>query len=415
MANLLFHPAADAFPMMDANRFAELVEDIKTHGQRELIVLCDGMVLDGRNRYRACVELGINPQTRTSSGDPWAFAWSLNGQRRDLVGEQRYLIWKFCSEHSESWLAEKQRIADEANRKRSEAAKEQPRTDDGRRLAAQQRFEDTGETVADQKRIADEARAWRHHDRRYGQEPMEKQVVQHSVVAPDDHRKGQTAKATASNTNAGAVARGDALAKNRPDLAAQVRMGTTKPAEAHREMKRDAIVKKNLAMPSGKFRIFYADPPWSYGNTMPDNFTEQRDHYPTMSMDELCAMPVKAMAEDDAVLFLWVTSPMLEDCFPLIKAWGFKYKASFVWDKEKHVMGHYNSVRHEFLLVCVRGSCQPDVRKLHDSVITEARTTHSKKPEQFYGIIESIYTQGAKIELFARSQRQGWEAYGFEA
>jgi len=192
MANLLFHPAADAFPMMDANRFAELVEDIKTHGQRELIVLCDGMVLDGRNRYRACVELGINPQTRTSSGDPWAFAWSLNGQRRDLVGEQRYLIWKFCSEHSESWLAEKQRIVDEANRKRSEATKEQPRNGDGT----------------------------------MGAKPVELQSVAapvrgQSVPAPADNapRPGKEAKATASNTNSGAVARGDALAKNRPDLA----------------------------------------------------------------------------------------------------------------------------------------------------------------------------------------------------
>ena len=180
MANLLFHPAADAFPMMDANRFAELVEDIKTHGQRELIVLCDGMVLDGRNRYRACVELGINPQTRTSSGDPWAFAWSLNGQRRDLVGEQRYLIWKFCSEHSESWLAEKQRIADEANRRRSEAQKDVPKAE-----AVERARTECPKTYS---------------------EPAKE------------------AKAAASNTNAGAVARGDALAKNRPDLAAQVRV-----------------------------------------------------------------------------------------------------------------------------------------------------------------------------------------------
>ena len=116
-----YHPAADSFPMMDAKRYRELRDDIAEHGQREPITICDGMVLDGRNRHKACMELGLSPVTRTFDGDPWAFAWSLNGQRRDLVGEQRYLIWKHCSEHSATWQAQKQAIADAANRKRSKA------------------------------------------------------------------------------------------------------------------------------------------------------------------------------------------------------------------------------------------------------------------------------------------------------
>jgi len=168
--DLKHHPAADAFPVFDASRHAELVEDIREHGQREPITLCDGMILDGRNRYRACIELGVTPKTREFNGDPWAYAWSLNGQRRDLVEEQRYLIWKHCHEQSEAFQAERQRIADAANRKRSEAAKGQPRTDDGTRLGKKE------------------------------------QVLQQNVVIPADHRKGQQAKATASHTNAGAVA-----------------------------------------------------------------------------------------------------------------------------------------------------------------------------------------------------------------
>jgi N6-adenosine-specific RNA methylase IME4 len=124
---------------------------------------------------------------------------------------------------------------------------------------------------------------------------------------------------------------------------------------------------------------------------------------------------VKELADANAVLFLWVTSPLLERCFSIIKAWGFNYKASFVWDKIKHVMGHYNSVRHELLLVCTRGSCKPDVPKLIDSVqCIERSDKHSEKPQQFYEIIEGLYDHGRKLELFSRSPREGWDAAGNE-
>jgi len=165
-------------------------------------------------------------------------------------------------------------------------------------------------------------------------------------------------------------------------------------------------------MPDGKYRVIYADPPWRYGNTMPDYMGAQEDHYELLTVDEIAALPIKHMASDNAVLFLWVTSPILEESFQVVNAWGFKYKSSFVWDKVKHVMGHYNSVRHEILLVCVRGSCQPDVKKLFDSVYTEERTEHSKKPEYFRNVIDTIYTNGKKIELFARSSAEGWDAWG---
>ena len=169
-------------------------------------------------------------------------------------------------------------------------------------------------------------------------------------------------------------------------------------------------------MPSNKYRVIYADPPWSYGNTQPDYFTEQRDHYMTMPLPDICNMPIKALAEDNAVLFMWVTSPILEESFQVVSAWGFKYKSSFVWDKILHNMGHYNSVRHEMLLVCTRGSCQPDIRKLFDSVYSEERTQHSKKPEHFRSVIDTIYPNGRRIELFARNvTARGWDVYGNQA
>jgi len=135
-----------------------------------------------------------------------------------------------------------------------------------------------------------------------------------------------------------------------------------------------------------------------------------------MSVSEICSLPVKEISEKDSVLFLWVTSPLLEDAFTVIKSWGFKYKTSFVWDKVKHNMGHYNSVRHEFLLIATKGSCVPDNKKLYDSVqIIERNNNHSEKPIEFLNIIDDIYTYGNKLEMFCRNiKKDKWYGWGNE-
>ena len=188
-------------------------------------------------------------------------------------------------------------------------------------------------------------------------------------------------------------------------------------AQAMRDVKA-AEVTRRVSLPDAKYRVLYADPPWSYNDKADAGAVQAggaERHYPSMSIAELCALPIPALCEPDAVLFLWVTSPLLCESFAVIKAWGFSYRASFVWDKVKHNMGHYNSVRHEFLLICVKGSCQPDVVKLFDSVVSEERTTHSKKPETFRTMIDTLYPNGKRLELFARGAAPGWETYGFEA
>lgn len=190
--------------------------------------------------------------------------------------------------------------------------------------------------------------------------------------------------------------------------------GVKTRTEVVREIARANASQKVAEFPSDKYRVIYADPPWKYGDTRNglNGTTGAEAHYPTMSISELCALPVVEWAEPDAVLFLWVTSPLLFECLPVIKAWGFEYKACFIWDKIKHNLGHYNSVRHEFLLVCTRGSCTPDVMKLFDSVQSIERKEHSAKPEEFRDIIQTLYPNGKRIEVFARRKVNGWEAYG---
>lgn len=397
------HPAANEFPMMDDKRFKDLLDDIKANGLRVPITLHDGKVLDGRNRQKACDELGIQPDYDMYEGDPYAYVWSLNGNRRDLVKEQRYLIWKECSEKSEAWQAEQKRIRDEANRKRSEAAS------DGRvgRAAAN--------NTPEQRYIA-----WEEKQDGGGDEFSASTECGQSKVSP--RGQGSTAKAKASNTNRGAVERGDTLAKKRPDLAEKVRLGEMKPAAAHRQMKQDEVAENVSALPTDEYTVIYADPPWKYNDAQAvkgDYGTgtgAANSHYPSMTLSELKSLDVESLAADNCVLFLWATSPLLPDSLELVKAWGFKYKSSFVWDKVKHNMGHYNSVRHEFLLVCTKGSCTPQVSKLFDSVQSIERGQHSEKPSEFREIIETLYPHGRRIELFCRGEApDGWDAWGNEA
>ena len=171
-------------------------------------------------------------------------------------------------------------------------------------------------------------------------------------------------------------------------------------------------------LPRGRYRVIYADPPWWYG-TPQHSKTEQvatlGTHYPSMKTGAICDLPVGDMAADNAVLFLWATSPLLFEAKEVIDAWGFTYKASIVWDKVLHNVGHYVSVRHEFLLICTRGSCLPDSDKLHDSVVSIERTAHSAKPEQFRDIIDEMYTpvKGDRLELFARAATpKHWASWG---
>jgi len=165
---------------------------------------------------------------------------------------------------------------------------------------------------------------------------------------------------------------------------------------------------------NGKFSVILADPPWHYEFSA----TSQRkieNHYPTMTIQELQQLPVYDISNKDSVLFMWATSPKLADAIDLLRDWGFDYKTCMVWVKEKIGMGYYARQRHELLLIGTRGSIPPPVVKDRpDSVISANRTRHSQKPPEFYSIIEKMYPDMKKIELFARNNRHGWSSWGNE-
>jgi N6-adenosine-specific RNA methylase IME4 len=189
-----------------------------------------------------------------------------------------------------------------------------------------------------------------------------------------------------------------------------------------RASKRRRVLESQATL-EGMYRVIYADPPWSYGDsgviTQGDAYGRAERHYPSMSMGELCELPVAAHAHADSVLFCWVTAPMLlENPGPreVIEAWGFKPKTGLVWDKVLHNFGHYVSVRHEHLIIATRGSCLPDrPTPMPDSVQTIRRgDVHSEKPQEFRQLIEQLY-DGPRVELFAREKHPGWQSFGNDA
>lgn len=162
--------------------------------------------------------------------------------------------------------------------------------------------------------------------------------------------------------------------------------------------------------------ILYADPPWRYEHVKTDNRAIE-NQYPTMTLEEICALPVAEAATPDAVLFLWATSPKLAEAMSVLEAWGFTYRTSMVWVKDKIGMGYYARQRHELLLIATRGEMPvPEPANRPDSVVEATRGEHSAKPDVFYEIIERMYPEFQKRELFLRGEaREGWSGWGNQA
>ena len=157
-----------------------------------------------------------------------------------------------------------------------------------------------------------------------------------------------------------------------------------------------------------KFGTIYADPPWHYANAASRGAAE--NHYPTMTTDSIAALPIAQLAADQAHLHLWTTNAFLLEAEQLIKAWGFTYKSCLIWIKPQIGNGNYWRVSHEFLLLGVRGNLTfPD--RTQQSWIFADRGRHSAKPAVFRKLVEQV-SPGPRLELFARSQAEGWTTWG---
>lgn len=166
----------------------------------------------------------------------------------------------------------------------------------------------------------------------------------------------------------------------------------------------DALVGRN-------FGTVYADPPWKYANQSTRAATD--NHYPTMSLNEICDLPVSDITANDAHLHLWTTNAFLFDAKDVMTAWGFEFRSVMLWIKPQMGIGNYWRVSHEFLLLGVRGNARRFADHSQMSWLAHERLQHSVKPDVFRDKVECV-SPGPFVELFARRQSPGWSAWGNE-
>jgi len=197
------------------------------------------------------------------------------------------------------------------------------------------------------------------------------------------------------------------------EAAKEIRQAKTEQRRKERLDKIVEISQANVELKTdARYPVLYADPPWRYEHAESESRAIE-NQYPTMTLDDICALPVADLATPDAILFLWATSPKLAESMRVIESWGFEYRTCAVWDKQKIGMGYYFRQRHELLLVATRGSVPtPAPGDRVASVISEPREEHSAKPGKFAELIETMYPTLPRIELFCRSPRQGWSVWG---
>ncbi len=381
---------ASLIPPLQAIELAELEASLKAEGCREPLAVWKGhdLLIDGHNRYEICRRLGIAFRT----------------QEVEFASRDHVKLWIETNQLGRRNLTDDQRaaIALSIQERRSELAKRERATKGGKA---------TVESYStDSKRVTEERLLDTLSSKRQPATPVKSTTSTRAAVAKEAKIPERKLRDLAE------VKRRD------PEAITRIRQGETTIKEERNKIRREerinniVEVSRNNAPLNGsigKFPVIYCDPPWQY-DFMGVDAWKVENHYPTMPLDEICALPLADIATKDAILFLWATAPKLADALRVIAAWGFTYKTCAVWDKEWTGMGNYFRIQHELLLIATRGEIPPPTTDARPaSIVRHKRSTrHSEKPEIFYEIIEAMYPELPKLEMFARATREGWRSWG---
>lgn len=170
-----------------------------------------------------------------------------------------------------------------------------------------------------------------------------------------------------------------------------------------------------------KYNIIYADPPWSYKDKALAGNRGAICKYPVMSIEDICKLPVKDIAADDCILFLWVTMPKIFDSAEVISEWGFTYKTNaFTWIKQNKKsptlfmgMGRWTRANAEVCLLATKGKPKRVSAGVRSTIMSPIEE-HSKKPAETRDRIVELCGDLPRIELFARQYADGWDCWGNE-
>jgi len=360
-----YHPVAALFPLLEGPEFDELKADIAANGLLERIWLHpDGSIIDGRNRHRACIETATRPEFRTwdNGGSLVSFVVSMNLHRRHLTSSQLGVI-----------------------------------------------------ALDVERELAKEGR----ENMRRGGEGSE--------IVPNPIIRAAEQAAALVGTNAHYVRDAKRLASQAPDLLDKVRAGEQTIPQAKRELKdrkREAIREENRKLVEQTPPLsdwdrqpvptIVLDPPWDWGDEGDcDQFGRARPTYATMSFNDILALPVGNLAQDNAHIYLWITNRSLPKGFALLEAWGFRYITALTWCKPSFGMGNYFRGQTEHVLFGVRGSLSLLRKDVGTWFAAPRPGEHSSKPDAFYQLVERC-SPGPWMEMFQRKPRPGWIGWGAE-
>lgn len=177
-----------------------------------------------------------------------------------------------------------------------------------------------------------------------------------------------------------------------------------------------------MNLPNKKYNIIYADPPWHYNDSR-NSHTRfcggAVGHYQLLKTQDICNIPIKDIADDNCILFLWATFPNLPEAFKVMEAWGFKYKTiGFNWVKTNKNngkpffgIGYYTKSNAEVCLIGIKGKIKP-ISNSVSSIVISPRREHSRKPDIIRDKIVELIGDVPRIELFAREETKGWDVWG---
>ncbi len=339
--------------MMTTAEYDQLKADISANGLFEPIIIHNGFILDGRNRYLACADLGITPEYETFDGDdPLAFVISKNLHRRHLNETQRAVV--------ASKLANMNRGGDRPSKNDST-------------------FESAN----------------LHNRNSFSQSEAAKQL----------------------NISPRLIASVKEIERKAPELLPQMERGEMTANEAIRTIKNQKrekdiaeqvteIKANNYKPPEKLYEVIVIDPPWPYGTKYDANARRAANPYPEMSLDEIKA--IKLPSANDCILWLWTTHKFMRYSFELLDEWGFRDVAILTWCKSKMGLGVWLRSQSEFCIMAVKG--KPKVNLTNQTTVLNApMREHSRKPDEFYSMVDELCV-GYKIDWFSREHRDGWDA-----
>jgi N6-adenosine-specific RNA methylase IME4 len=360
-------------PLREEER-AQLEENLAANGCRDPLVLWRGILIDGHNRHEICERLKIKYRTVeiVLASRAHVLLWIEENQlgRRNLTDDQRSAIA----------LAVKKRRAAMAEVEKKARAREVGKQ------GGRGKKKTHGDTVSP--RVSERTRPAVAREARVPERKLR-------AVAEVEKKAG-------------------------PEAVERIRAGESTIQQERTAIRRIERMEKIAALSAPppltserKYPVLLVDPPWKYDYVEADSRAIE-NQYPTMTLEQICLLEVPKISLADSVLFLWVTNPKLAEAFAVLKAWGFDYRTNMVWVKDKIGMGYYVRAQHELLLIAKRGELPvPEPFDRPPSVLTAPRAEHSAKPEAIYKLIERMYPNLPKIELFARgARREGWSVWG---